>query len=261
MARFISNIIMLQFAALEERAPHHPIVVTVRLTVGLAQHTYAQHASTRTQVLAPHAQVVVRFNHVGLWGVANPIASFNGQTDMFIVRITNNDTISHYSELIGNVRSLSPQSRVLGMVGSYMESLEDINATATELDWDGVLVDPQPPTCARARSLTLRRALGRRLYASAPPKRVPRAARARACDWLITQRPPPLPVARSFSTGFSTVLFLSKAFPSVPVVLLGFDSHADQPQHHGNNSFHDFAYERVAFDRMVRRGLVQRCGV
>jgi hypothetical protein len=56
------------------------------------------------------------------------------------------------------------------------------------------------------------------------------------------------------------VLFLSKSWPNVPILLLGFDSHADQPQHHQKGFYHDFADEKLALDAMVKRGGVSRCG-
>jgi hypothetical protein len=77
--------------------------------------------------------------------VGNASAAFGGQTDMFIMRVTNNDTDGLYSSVIPEVRGKAPSSRVLGMVTNHMLEWEGPTETATHLDWDGVFVDPQPP--------------------------------------------------------------------------------------------------------------------
>ena len=62
------------------------------------------------------------------------------------------------------------------------------------------------------------------------------------------------------STGFAAVDFLRAAYPHVPIVLLGFDSHAEQPQrpgvvgaatHHSWTMWHDFGRERALLTSMA----------
>jgi hypothetical protein len=71
-----------------------------------------------------------------------------------------------------------------------------------------------------------------------------------------------MPGTYAYSTGFAALRFLHEGWPTVPVVLLGFDSHADQSQHRGQNGVpHSFSNERVAIDTMIQKGGVERCGV
>jgi hypothetical protein len=64
----------------------------------------------------------------------------------------------------------------------------------------------------------------------------------------------------TYSTGYAALRFLHEGWPSVPVLLLGFGSHAaDQPHHSGPAMSLDMARERRAIDELVRQGGVERC--
>ena len=72
-----------------------------------------------------------------------------------------------------------------------------------------------------------------------------------------------LPDARSVpSTGLAAIRFLRQLHPGVPITLLGFDSHAEQPQSAGTTDgktmVHDFHSEREEIAQMQS---VERCAV
>ena len=68
------------------------------------------------------------------------------------------------------------------------------------------------------------------------------------------------------STGLAAVDYLRSAYPHVPILLLGFDSHAEQPQapgvvaaqrsHHSWTMWHDFGREKALLSAMPD---VQHC--
>jgi len=64
------------------------------------------------------------------------------------------------------------------------------------------------------------------------------------------------------SSGFAVLLWVTRNYPGVPVTLLGFNSHEEQPQSPDlqNGFFHSFGEERAAIDSMADIG-VERCGV
>lgn len=87
------------------------------------------------------------------------------------------------------------------------------------------------------------------------------AASNTTLDWDGLLVDPEEPGVYAYSTGFAALRFLHENWPNVPIMLLGFDGHADQKQHKGAGMPHDFTGETAAIEGMIAAGGIERCGV